>query len=399
MSISNVTVLIPAYKPELRLVGMVRELTAQGTRVVVVDDGSGPEFAGVFATLRLMGNTVILRHVVNLGKGAALKTGLNHIACDACGCVGVVTADADGQHAVEDVLAVAESLAADPQDLILGVRGFEGELPLRSRVGNALTRHVMRWIMGQKVSDTQTGLRGIPMAMIPRLLVIPHQGYEFELEMLLVCKYEGIRIREVGIETIYLDGNRSSHFNPLLDSFRIYFVLLRFSFVSLISAVLDNAVFAAFFTCWPNLGAAQITGRVLATLFNFWGNRNTVFRSREQITRTLPKYLLLVVVSGAMSYGMIRLLTRSGAMEVYWAKILAETILFFANFVVQRDFVFPRRQQKLLEKGACAERHLVQWLVQDPEQADCSCPANMHPEGERHRIAPGTPKRRSFDGT
>jgi len=342
MSISGAIILIPAYKPEARLVGFVRELTAQGARVVVVNDGSGPEFAGLFEALRRVGDTVILNHVVNLGKGAALKTGLNHIAYEAGGCVGVVTADADGQHRVADVVAVAEALVANPQNLILGVRGFEGELPLRSRVGNAATRQIMRWIMGQKVSDTQTGLRGIPLAMIPRLLVIPHQGYEFELEMLLVCRYEGIRIREVGIQTIYLDDNRSSHFNPLLDSFRIYFVLLRFGFVSLISAVLDNLVFAAVFACWPNLGAAQITGRVLATLFNFWGNRNTVFRSKEQITRTLPKYLLLVVVSGAMSYGLIRLLSRSGAMEVYWAKILAETILFFANFVVQRDFVFPR---------------------------------------------------------
>jgi len=354
MNLSGVVILIPAYQPERTLVDFVRELTAIGARVVVVDDGSGPEYADVFAAVRQGDQTVLLRHVVNLGKGAALKTGLNFIACELGGCIGVVTADADGQHTVADVLAVAESLTANPQSLILGVRGFEGELPLRSRLGNALTRHAMRWIMGQKVSDTQTGLRGIPMAMIPRLLVIPHQGYEFELEMLLVCKYEGIRIRETGIQTIYLDDNRSSHFNPLLDSFRIYFVLLRFTFVSLISAVLDNLVFAAVFACWPNLGAAQITGRVLATLFNFWGNRNTVFRSKEQITRTLPKYLLLVAVSGAMSYGLIRLFSLSGVMDVYVAKILAETILFFANFVVQRDFVFPRPQPWLPETGTGA---------------------------------------------
>ena len=349
MSVSGVAILIPAYKPEPRLVDFVQELTANGARVVVVDDGSGPQFAELFAALRRVGDTVILHHVVNLGKGAALKTGLNHIACDGCNCVGVVTADADGQHIVEDVLAVAESLTANPQSLILGVRAFEGELPLRSRLGNAATRHVMRWIMGQRVSDTQTGLRGIPLGMIPRLLVIPHQGYEFELEMLLVCKYEGIRIRETRIQTIYLDGNRSSHFNPLLDSFRIYFVLLRFTFVSLISAVLDNLVFAAVFLCWPNVGAAQIAGRVLATLFNFWGNRNTVFRSKEQIARTLPKYLLLVAVSGAMSYGLIQLLTRPGAMDVYVAKILAETILFFTNFVIQREWVFPGMQQSVGE--------------------------------------------------
>jgi dolichol-phosphate mannosyltransferase len=342
MNISGVTVLIPAFKPEPALVGFVRSLTSAGVRAVVVDDGSGPDFATVFDAVQRVEGAVVLRHVVNLGKGAALKMGLNYIACDDRDGLGVVTADADNQHHVEDVLAVAESLAVNPQSLVLGVRGFDGKLPLRSRIGNVTTRYVLQWVVGQRVSDTQTGLRGIPMAMVPRLLLIPHQGYEFELEMLLVCKYEGIRIVETGIQTIYLNDNRSSHFNPLLDSFRIYFVLLRFTLVSLVSAVLDNVVFAVMFMCWPNVAAAQITGRVLATLFNFFGNRHTVFRSKEQISRTLPRYLALVAVSGGMSYGLIHLFTLSGAMGVYLAKILAETILFFLNFVVQRDFVFPR---------------------------------------------------------
>lgn len=334
--------LIPAFKPEPTLVDFVRSLTSAGVRAVVVDDGSGPDFASVFDAVQRVEGAVVLRHAVNLGKGAALKMGLNHIACDDRDGLGVVTADADNQHTVEDVLAVAESLAGNPHSLVLGVRGFDGKLPLRSRIGNVTTRCVLQWVVGQRVSDTQTGLRGIPMAMVPRLLLIPHQGYEFELEMLLVCKYEGIRIVEIGIQTIYLNDNRSSHFNPLLDSFRIYFVLLRFTLVSLVSAVLDNVVFAVMFMGWPNVAAAQITGRILATLFNFLGNRHTVFRSKEQISRTLPRYLALVAVSGGMSYGLIHLFTASGAMGVYLAKILAETVLFFLNFVVQRDVVFPR---------------------------------------------------------
>ena len=367
MNISGVTVLIPAYKPEPKLADFVRTLISAGARTVVVDDGSGPDFAGVFDAVHRAGCTAVLRHAVNLGKGAALTTGLNYIACDDPEGVGVVTADADGQHTVEDVVAVAQSLAASPQSLVLGARSFAGELPLRSRIGNAATRQVMRWIVGQKISDTQTGLRGIPMALIPRLLLIPHQGYEFELEMLLVCRYEGIRIVETGIQTIYLDGNVSSHFNPLVDSFRIYFVLLRFTLVSRVSAILDNVVFAAVFLCWPNVATAQIAGRVLATLFNFLGNRNTVFRSREQISRTVPKYLLLVVASGGMSYALIHLFTWSGVMDVYLAKILAETILFFANFVVQRDFVFPRVQQAIEELK--------------PSELDVPCGSCLMPRG------------------
>jgi len=342
---SGVVILIPALNPGPTLVDFVRVLTDSGAHVVVLDDGSDPGCAEIFAALQQLDGVDLLRHVVNLGKGAALKTGLNYIACDYPDGVGVVTADADGQHKVEDVLAVAETLVAHPRELILGVRGFEGELPLRSRFGNTVTRHVMRLVTGQRISDTQTGLRGIPMWMIPRLLLIPYHGYEFELEILLVCRYEGTRIRETNIQTVYLDGNRSSHFNPLLDSLRIYFVLLRFTLVSLISAVLDNLIFAAVFVCWPNLIGAQIAGRVLATLFNYFGNKTTVFRSKERVTKTLPNYLLLVVISGGISYGLIRLFCASGAMDVYLAKILAETLLYLFNFLVQRYIIFPKTQR------------------------------------------------------
>jgi putative flippase GtrA len=340
--ISEVIILIPAYQPGPALVDLVRALTAAGARVVAVDDGSSPDCAAVFAALQQSENVELLRHVVNLGKGAALQTGLNHIACRYPDRAGVVTADADGQHKVEDVLAVAAALVARPHSLILGARPFEGELPLRSRWGNVVTRHVMRLITGHQLSDTQTGLRGIPMWMIPRLLTIPYRGYEFELEMLLVCKYEGISIQETAIQTVYLEGNRSSHFNPLWDSLRIYFVLLRFALVSLISAVLDNVVFAAVFAFWPNLVGAQVSGRVFATLFNYFGNKTTVFHSEERIRKTLPNYLLLVAVSGGISYALIHLFTSWGTMDVYPAKILAETLLFFLNFAVQRDLIFAR---------------------------------------------------------
>jgi putative flippase GtrA len=338
-------VLIPAYKPGPALLDLVRALTASGMPVVVVDDGSGPDFASLFAAIEQVAGTELLRHVVNLGKGAALKTGLNHIACRHPEHVGVVTADADGQHKVGDVLAVAASLAAYPRHLILGVRQFEGQLPWRSRVGNTLTRRVMRLVTGQSISDTQTGLRGIPMWLIPQLLVIPSRGYEFELEMLLVCKHQDIRLQETPIQTIYLDGNRSSHFNPLLDSARIYFVLLRFAGVSLITAVLDNLVFAAVFWWWANVAGAQVTGRVLCTLFNYWGNKTTAFRSEERAARTLPRYLILVVVSGAISYALIQYFSSWGTRDVLLAKVLAETLMFIFNFAIQREFVFPRLER------------------------------------------------------
>jgi hypothetical protein len=175
-----------------------------------------------------------------------------------------LTADADGQHHPADILKVAERLEASPGTLVLGARQFDGHVPLRSRCGNILTRFALRWIGGARLTDSQTGLRGIPRALIAPLLEIPSSGYEFELDMLLLAKHGSIAIVEQPIRTIYSAGNPTSHFNPLLDSLKIYFVLLRFSLVSLVTAALDNTIFFLAFQAGAGVLRAQIAGRLLA---------------------------------------------------------------------------------------------------------------------------------------
>jgi glycosyltransferase involved in cell wall biosynthesis len=332
-------VLIPAYKPARTLPLIVGELVPYVPAVLVVDDGSGPEYRDVFAALAAMKNVHVMRHVVNLGKGAALKTGLNRAACDFPECVGVVTADADGQHAVKDILRIVDALVAGPHAVVLGARRLEGKVPFRSRVGNVVTRQVLRALTGQKIYDTQTGLRGIPMSFISTLVRLGPNGYDFELEMLLACRRSLLPVAEIPIDTIYLDGNRSSHFNPLLDSMRIYFLLIRFATVSLSTAVLDNLVFLAVFYFLGYILASQVAGRLVAGLYNYRMNQMNVFHSRASHSRALPKYWGTVAVFGAFSYGLINVLHSLGV-PVLAAKVCAETVLFLFGFVIQRDFVF-----------------------------------------------------------
>lgn len=338
-------VLIPAYKPADSLVQIVEELAASpGVRaVVVVNDGSGPDFNRIFAQLSQTDGVHLLAHIVNLGKGAGLKAGLNYAACTFPESIGVVTADADGQHTVKDILRTAEALSERPQHLVLGARRFDGEVPFRSRLGNVLTRHVLRAVTGQKVSDTQTGLRGIPMGFIPTLVQLRPNGYDFELEVLLACKRTMRSVSEIEIETVYLDGNRSSHFNPLLDSMRIYFLLIRFAAVSLSTAVLDNLVFIAAFHILSHVLASMVLGRLVSSLFNYYMNKTSVFHAHVRESRALPRYWLSMVVFGAVSYGFINLLMSFG-FAVPSAKLCAETVLFGFSFVVQRDFIFTGNQ-------------------------------------------------------
>jgi glycosyltransferase involved in cell wall biosynthesis len=347
-SASRIAVVIPAYRPSNALVEVVRRLAEKAFAVIVlVDDGSGPKFADTFAEASAFPGVRVLRHAANLGKGAALKTGINHALCEVSGLAGIVTADADGQHHPEDIERTAASFEAHPESLVLGCRTFGAEVPLRSRFGNLATSGVMRALMGRKFADTQTGLRAIPASLAVRLLKVEANGYEFELEMLVAAHNLSVPIVEEPIRTIYEPGNPSSHFNPIVDSMKIYFVLLRFGSVSLLTALLDNLVFILARHYGQSVLASQILGRIVAVGFNYTMVRSSVFYSRQRHMTVLPKYLMLVLASGTVSYDAIRLLTAKLGIDAISAKLLAETVLFLVNFAVERMFIFKPEESAI----------------------------------------------------
>ena len=342
-------VLIPAYLPEPQLGSLVKQLASSAAigGIVIVDDGSGLPSRGAFTAFTNSEHVYVLTHAVNLGKGAALKTGLNFVACAFPNSAGIVTADADGQHSPEDILRVAAALCEHPDSLVLGTRSFNRTAPYRSRFGNRMTRVIMRAVTGQNLQDTQTGLRGIPMDFVPELLRLRSTAYDFELDMLLACQKTAREMYEVPISTIYIDGNRSSHFDPLRDSMRIYFVFVRFAAASLLTAAIDNGVFILSMHFWPHIAACQAVSRLVAGWFQFTVGKRSVFRSNVRVAPALAKYWTLVVLSGTLSFVLIRFFLRYTSTGVVSAKLVAETMLFLVNFVAQRDVVFaPNRERR-----------------------------------------------------
>ncbi len=364
-------VVIPAYKPSTGLIDVVEAVGAAGApAIIVVDDGSGPECADIFARIAQLPRVHLLRHAVNLGKGAALKTAFNYVLCHFPG-AGVVTADADGQHHPEDIARVAAALEAQPEALVLGSRSFGGEVPLRSRFGNVLTRSIMHGLLGRKLTDTQTGLRGIPAALMASMMRVEANGYEFELEMLIAAHQNEVPIFEQPIRTIYEAGNPSSHFNPITDSMKIYFVLLRFSSVAVLSALLDNVLFYIIWSRSGHLLAAQALARVVAVAFNYTMVRSSVFGSQQKHKAVLPKYLSLVLISGSVSYFAIRHLHDQFGVHTMVAKLSVETVLFFLNFAVQRLFIFkPRERAEVREEPEEAPA-----ITQAPSQSPITSPS------------------------
>ncbi len=214
MSEVKVAILIPVYNPGPALPGLIRELIKKGAAaIVIVNDGSSEECAQCFEEMRALRGVKILKHAVNSGRSAALKTGLNFAYSEFPEGLGFIAADADGPNAADDILAVAARLAKSSESLVMGVRSFAGDVPFRSRAGNRMTRLMVHWLIGQRLADTQTGLRAIPRSFVPRLWKIPANGYEFELDMLIASKHGSIPTLEGPTRTIYLYRNRSAELN------------------------------------------------------------------------------------------------------------------------------------------------------------------------------------------
>ena len=217
IDVKKIPVVVPAYEPDEKLSGLLRKLREAGfINIVLVDDGSGEGYVHLFEDGEKEYGCVVLRHAVNQGKGRALKTAFNYCLEAYPDTPGVITADSDGQHTPECILSCAAALAENPESLILGCRCFDGEdVPARSEFGNKCTRAVMKYLTGITVSDTQTGLRGIPAGFMAQLLKVPGERFEFETNMLLETKKRKVPIFEVPIKTVYIEENRTSHFNPI----------------------------------------------------------------------------------------------------------------------------------------------------------------------------------------
>ena len=342
----DIIALIPAYNPGAGdiLISIVRELVDSPVRaIVVVDDGSSPPFAPLFEAISRLPGVTVIRHGSNRGKGAALKTGFRHIQSLPTPPKGVITLDADGQHLVSDALGVAEELERNPARLILGVRKLTRDIPLRSYIGNTLTRFLYRRLIGQDVADTQTGLRGIPTCCLPQFLKLGSDGYEFELDMLLMCKHSSIPLVQHSIATRYENGNAGSHFNPIRDSLKIYFVLLRFTLTSISTAAIDYLVFWTTYQLLESVVLCTAAARVCAVIYNYGLVKRFVFYSNQRHSVTLPRYILLVICLGTISVSLIKTLMALFNIPVLPAKAIVESSIFLANFFIQRDLIFTRR--------------------------------------------------------
>lgn len=218
----NFIVVIPALNPSEELIHYVDKLLKENIpQVIVVNDGSKGECNFIFKQIQNKKRCIVLEHERNLGKGQALKTAFQYVL-NKGSYRGIVTADCDGQHSVEDVVNVGEALTDIQQGIILGVRNFkEKHVPFRSYLGNTITVFIFHLLFKYKLQDTQTGLRGIPFELLKSITTIFGDRYEYEMNVLIYATKNQLTIKEVPIHTLYFNKNTNSYYQPLKDSLKI----------------------------------------------------------------------------------------------------------------------------------------------------------------------------------
>ncbi len=348
---ADVVLLIPALNPDRHLLQLLQELqTCWHGPVLLVDDGSDRAAREtVFPAAVAMGCRLVT-HVVNLGKGRALKTGFNAALQLWPDLTGVVTADADGQHLPVDICAVADALRAHSDSLVLGCRDFNTpDVPRPNRFGNKTTCQVMRFMCGVSVSDTQTGLRGISADFMRTLMRVDGEGFAFETQMLLETRTRSVPIFEVPIATVYQKQDRVSHFNPLTDSLRIYALFFKFCTASLAGSLVDLVLFAILCALLGTAGwaitASTVLARACSALVNFLLNRHVVFRAGDT-AHSAVRYAILCVLQAAASAALVTgLHLLAPGVPAVLVKVIVDVALFFISFQVQRRWIFvPERK-------------------------------------------------------
>lgn len=360
--IKRTTVIIPALEPDERLIKYVNDLQNNDIKnIIVVNDGSGPEYDRIFNEIGRMGN-IVLKHNVNKGKGAALKTAYKYIYENFPGTELILTADSDGQHSVRDCIKMINNNTGEKNILYLGCRDFDqSNVPFKSRFGNKLTSIIFKLFFHQSLSDTQTGLRAFGNELLPVMINIEGNRYEYEMNVLIYCLQNKIKIHTVPIETIYENNNEGTHFHPLKDSYRIYKTFFsqffKFMGVSIICTLIDQLTAGLFSDfLFPKFGIHDtsmnvwyggLIARFISSICNFFLNKKFVFKFNGKTAEKGILYGFLCIFIICVSNFGVTLLMRIG-LKRWISKIIMDTLLYFVSYYIQKTYIFRNTQDNLV---------------------------------------------------
>jgi len=271
-------------------------------------------------------------------KPKALVTGLNyfekHLKDSSSG---VILVEVDQNFTVYDIQIVAEAMDNIPEALIIGGRGInQKDTKSLKFVLSKLSR-----LTGARVEDFNSGLRGLPGGFITDLIGGRSSNLDYWIEMYVHAAKKNTQIIEVPLESQH-NANSPILFSFVLNSSKLLYIFLRFSFLSMATASIDYAIFTALFLISNSILLSIIVARIVAGSFQFFMGKRWVFKSRNKPFLELIKYILLVGILMLISYAFIQVMVTDFGMNTIISKLIVELSLFIISFILQRKFVFRR---------------------------------------------------------
>lgn len=364
MNQKDIAIIIPSLNPDEKFTRVVDGMIAAGfSRIILVDDGSDENHKEPFIKAKQNPSCTLLVHDVNKGKGQALKDAFNYVYEKLPEIEAVITIDGDGQHTPEDSIKLANELINHPDNVVFGCRDFNlSNVPTHNKLGNKITSLVFRIFFRMKLSDTQTGLRGIPRKYLKEFAEnVEGTRFEYESNMLIYMSEKKIPFSQVPIATLYIEENKSSHFRPVQDSIRIYVPILSkakgFMFIvtGCLCALFDLVLYFVAITAlsgmenvWLQNLICNIFARVISALANYTMNRNLVFHSNEKFSKGAPKYFSIafgkLVVSWIIQTPIFNALKLTGILCTI-GKAVIDGLLAFVSYFVQKKWVFKNNEE------------------------------------------------------
>lgn len=355
--------MIPAYRPDDRLCNLIRGLEEEDFRFVIVDDGSGVSCAPIFRQIeKEFSNVTVIRHSLNRGKGHALKSALEFVQRISREGDGVLTVDADGERHLDIARQAVSEWENDPESFIIGSRRIKGKVPFKSRFITGITRSVFAVTTGVRVYDILSGIRAFSVSLIPELLKIRGDRYDFEIAELLYAAQNHIKIKEIAFETEFVSDSRSAHFRLFRDSWLIYKMIFVFMLSSFSCFLIDYGLLLGLAALFKNMRSAVetapgefslpilgtlvdthlialIIARTISSFCNFLLNRNIVFKTGSMAA--IIRFYAVIIGLLLANYGLLSLVVSENGLPLWIAQLVVQAVLYPFSFILQRKFVFP----------------------------------------------------------
>jgi len=338
--------LIPALNPDKSLTELINQIINKFEvlndkknqyLILIINDGSYSESSiKILKDINLINNVHVINNSNNLGKGAALKIGIKFAKDN--NFKYVITADADGQHLSDDIIKVSKAVEEKSDFFVLGIREFDEKVPLRSKIGNVLTRFIFNIILRKRIFDTQTGLRAFSEKYYELLISLPEKKYDFELSSLIAVARIG-DFYQIPIKTIYEPGNPTSFFRPFKDSSIIYFVFIRYLGIVPLLVILEVFLITIFNNI-IGYSIAFLIARLLSLIIYFLSMKQLVFRVEGSIKKQSGYFIILATFNILIfEVFLINLSITSNLLFIFYYMFI-HSFLLLLNFYIQNKFIF-----------------------------------------------------------